>query len=178
MGLETKEAGIPSVALLLAQVGGRAAQEFARLLEPLRFSPPDAGILRLLGHSAGISQQELAKRLGMHASRIVAILDTLEERGLVMRKAHAEDRRAHRLELTETGRDALHAIGLAERAHDEVMCAGLDETERAQLRTLLERIAARHGLVAGVRPGEKTPGKGSGGSRGAEAPMAQFRTKS
>src|SRR5208282_4091843 len=104
MGLETKEAGIPSVALLLAQVGGRAAQKFARLLEPLRFSPPDAGILRLLGHSAGISQQELAKRLGMHASRIVAILDTLEERGLVMRKAHAEDRRAHRLELTETGR--------------------------------------------------------------------------
>jgi len=163
------EEGRPNVAFLMVQVGGRAAQEFARLLEPLQFTPPDAGILRQLGLSPGISQQELANRLGMHASRLVAILDTLQERGLLFRKTDAEDRRVYRLELTEAGHDALHAIGLAARAHDEVMCAGLDDAERTQLGNLLERIADRHGPMPGVHPGYKTLGEGGGNRREAEA---------
>ena len=169
MNSEKNTGGSPNVAFLMAQVGARATQELARLLEPLQLTPPDAGILRQLGLSSGISQQQLAKRLGMHASRLVAILDTLEKRGLLLRKAHAEDRRVYRLELTETGQDALHAIGLAARAHNEVMCAGLDDAERAQLRDLLERIAAKHGLVPGVYPGYKTLGTSGGNRREAEA---------
>jgi len=177
MNSEKNTGGSPNVAFLIAQVGARAAQEFARLLEPLQLTPPDAGILRTLGQSPGISQQELANRLGMHASRLVAILDTLEERGLVLRKARAEDRRLYALELTEMGRDALHAIGLAARAHNEVMCAGLDDAERAQLRDLLEKIAANHGLVPGVHPGYKTLGKGGGNRHGGRSIGDQIATK-
>jgi DNA-binding MarR family transcriptional regulator len=162
MRSEKSEKGRPTVAFLLAQVGGRAAQEFGRLLEPLRFAPPDAGILRLLSLSPGLSQQELANRLGMHASRLVAILDGLEERGLVARKALAEDRRVYSLELTESGRDALRAIGRAAQAHEEAMCAGLSEPERAELRTLLEKIGAQQRLAPGVHPGYKTLRKGEG----------------
>jgi len=136
----------PNVASLMSQIGTRAAQEFARLLQPLRLTPYDAGVLRALGQSPGVSQQELAGRLGMHASRLVAILDTLEERGFVARKARAEDRRVYAVELTEAGGDALHAVGLAARAHNEVMCAGLNEAERAQLRELLEKVAEGQGL--------------------------------
>ena len=174
MEIQEKDSGPRrSAAFLLVQVGARAAQEFARLLEPLQLTPPDAGILRTLGQSPGISQQELANRLGMHASRLVAILDTLEEHGLLFRKTDAEDRRVYRLELTEAGHDALHAIGLAARAHNEVMCAGLDDAERTQLGNLLERIADRHGLVPGVYPGYKTLGKGGGDRREAEASVTK-----
>jgi len=144
-----------SVAFLLAQVGACAAREFAKALTPLNFSPPDAGILRLLGRSPGISQQELAKRLDMHASRLVAVIDELEKRDLVAREMNPEDRRVYSLRLTSAGNEALAAIGVVARAHNETICAGLDNNERLQLGALLGKIAAQQGLTQGVHPGYK-----------------------
>ena len=147
------------VGFLLAQVGARAAQRFAEALAPLRFTPPDAGILRLLSRSPGISQQELAGRLDMHASRLVAVIDALESKGLVVREANANDRRIYALQLSETGRTALAEIGKVARAHDEAMCASLDPAEREQLAALLQKIAAAQGLAPGVHPGYRTMGE-------------------
>jgi DNA-binding MarR family transcriptional regulator len=142
-----------SVAFLLAQVGARAAQEFAKALVPLKLTPCDAGILRLLSRSPGISQQNLARTLDMHASRLVAVMDALEERGLVVREPNARDRRIYSLQLTDAGGEMLRAIGEAARAHNEAICFGLDTAERAELAGLLQRIAARHELTPGVHPG-------------------------
>jgi hypothetical protein len=52
----------------LAQVGGCAARPFAKALVPLKLSSSEAGILRILARTPGINRQELAQRLGMHAS--------------------------------------------------------------------------------------------------------------
>jgi DNA-binding MarR family transcriptional regulator len=145
-----------TVAFLLAQVGGRAAQEFAKALSPLGLAPPDAGILRLLSLSPGISQQELARRLGMHASRLVAVIDAMEERGLVVREANLSDRRLYSLQLSEAGRAAVNATARVAREHEERFCASLSETERGQLRGLLEKLALKHGLARGVHPGYRT----------------------
>jgi DNA-binding MarR family transcriptional regulator len=147
-----------SVAFLLAQVGALAAREFSKLLEPLKFSPPDAGILRLLSRSPGISQQELARRLDMHASRLVAVIDALEKREFVAREPNPGDRRVYSLRLTPAGNEALTAIGAVARVHNEAICTGLDNHEREQLGTLLEKIAAQQGLEPGVHPGYKDMG--------------------
>lgn len=147
------------VAFLLSQVGGRSAQEFARLLAPLKLTPADAGILRLLRHSEGISQQNLAKALNMHASRLVAQIDALESRGLVVREPHATDRRLYSLKLTSKGNEVLRTIGELAGQHNELMCTGLSSGERAQLESLLERIAERQGLIPGVHPGYRDLGK-------------------
>jgi DNA-binding MarR family transcriptional regulator len=154
-----------TVAFLLSQVGGRSAQVFAELLSPLHFVPADAGILRLLDRTPGISQQQLAQRLNMHASRLVAVIDALEERGLVMRETNADDRRIYSLRLTTAGREVLAAIGRVARAHEAAMCDGLSEVERTQLKSLLQKIAARQGLAPGVHPGYKTLGDGDAESR-------------
>ena len=154
-----------TVAFLLSQVGGRSAQVFGELLSPLLFVPAEAGILRLLDRSPGISQQELARRLNMHASRLVAIIDALQGRGLLIRETSSADRRVYNLRLTATGREALAAIGGVARTHEEAMCEGLNENERAQLGGLLRKIAARHGLAPGVHPGYKA--LGSSNSEGA-----------
>jgi DNA-binding MarR family transcriptional regulator len=147
------------VAFLLAQVGASAARRFAKAMEPLNFAPSDAGILRLLGRSPGISQQELAKRLDMHASRLVGVIDSLEQRGLVAREPNPEDRRVYSLNLTHGGREALKAIGVVARAHNEDVCAGLSEAEREQLGALLEKVAVRQGLTPGVHPGYRDMGR-------------------
>lgn len=142
-----------SISFLLTQIGTHAASRFAERLGSLDLLPQHAGVLRMLGQSSGISQQELAARLDMHASRLVGLVDTLEKRGLVERHSSASDRRVYALHLTEAGRGILKQLGTLARAHDDTMCDGLLPEERTQLFSLLERIAQRQGLAHAVHPG-------------------------
>lgn len=147
------------VAFLLSQVGARSAQEFARLLEPFSLSPADAGILRLLRHSPGISQQQLAEALGMHASRLVAIIDALESRKLVARAPNPEDRRLYSLHLTAAGTETLANISQIARTHNDLMCSGLKAADVEQLAALLQKIATAQGLAPRVHPGYRELGQ-------------------
>src|SRR5437868_15272369 len=135
------------LAFLLAQVGAHAAMRFGERLSRLNLTPPDAGILRMLGASGGLSQQELSTRLGIHPSRLVAILDTLEEQRLVERRPNADDRRQYALHLTEKGQGRLSEIGRIAREHKESLCAALTPAEREQLGELLQKIRSEERRV-------------------------------
>lgn len=159
-----KPNGQERVAFLLSQVGGRAAQEFARFLGPLGLSPADAGILRVIARSEGVSQQAVATALKMHASRLVALIDDLESRGLLVREVHPKDRRLYSLALTAKGKETLLAIRDVVEEHNRLMCAGLTLSEIAALQSLLSKVAEQQGLSAGVHPGYRTMGKKSSAS--------------
>jgi DNA-binding MarR family transcriptional regulator len=150
------------VAFLLSQVGAHAAWRFAERLEPLGLKPHHAGILRVVAQADGLSQQALGEKLGMFASRLVAMLDELEELGLVERRDNPADRRSYALYLTKAGRNALKEIERVGRAHQDALCAALDKSERAQLAGLLARIATEQGLTPGVHPGFRKFGAGEG----------------
>jgi len=138
---------------LLAQVGAHAARKFAERLSPLKLTPPHAGILRRLGQSSGISQRELATQLGMHASRLVGVVDEMESLGLVVREGNTDDRRTYSLQITPKGRETLQEIGKISYQHNEALVASLTPEERETLTTLLQRIAGQQGLTHGVHPG-------------------------
>ena len=138
---------------LLAQVGAHAAARFAERLLPLGFMPHHTGILRMIAASPGLSQQQLATRLGIFASRLVAILDEMEKRGLIERLPSESDRRVYALQLTQRGHEALRDIAQAARQHQASLCACLSEEETIKLTELLNRIAAQEGLQPGVHPG-------------------------
>lgn len=145
--------GKGSAAFLLTQVGAHAAQAFAKRLTALRVTPAHAGILRILKAHSPLSQRELAGKLGIHASRLVAILDEMEEAGLAVREPSTEDRRVYSLRITEKGLDTLRQIGTIYQEHNAAMTAALSEAERETLTSLLGRIAAEQRLVPGVHPG-------------------------
>lgn len=147
-------------AFLLAQVGAHAARQFAKRLEPLGMTPPQAGILRMLARSGGLSQRDLADRLGIHPSRLVALLDEMQTAGLLVREPNAEDRRLYSLQLTDTGRERMAELGRVARQHNEALCSGLNAEEQAQLESLLSRIAQQQGLRPGVHPGYSSMGQG------------------
>ena len=142
-----------SGAFLIAQVGAHAAFRFAESLKPHGFTPHDAGILRLLSSSAGISQRELAKRLRMHASRLVGLLDNLEQRRLIERRPSEADRRLYALHLTQEGEAGLRKILEVAREHQRTLLSSLSEDEQAALTEILARIARHQGLTPGVHPG-------------------------
>ncbi|HKP58872.1 MAG TPA: MarR family transcriptional regulator [Polyangiales bacterium] len=148
-----------SLAFLLAQVGAHAAMRFAQKLGPLGLSPPHVGILRALHDASGISQQQLATLLGLHASRLVALVDDLETRGMAERRESPDDRRSHALQVTELGKQTLADIMRLAAKHQDELCAGLDAKEKDQLSVLLERIARQQGLTPGVHPGYARMGK-------------------
>src|ERR1700723_4294009 len=151
MNRNEMEKGQP--AFLLAQLGAHAASEFAERLGVLELTPPDAGILRLLRMAAGPSQQELAARLQIHPSRLVAILDNLEKRGLIERRANPDDRRFYSLHLAKGGEEALSGVSKVAREHQESLLSALNSEERRSLAALLVRIAEEQGLTRGVHPG-------------------------
>jgi DNA-binding MarR family transcriptional regulator len=141
------------LAFLLSQVGAHVAGRFAERLEPLEIKPPHVGILRVIGQTDGLSQQALGEKLGMFASRLVAVLDELEGRGLVERRDSPTDRRSYALFITRAGREMLEQIGQISRTLQDALCASLDDAERAILAELLARIAAEQRLTPGVHPG-------------------------
>ncbi len=148
------------VAFLLSQVGAHAAARFAERLAPLGLKPPHAGILLVIERSDGLTQQALGETLGVFPSRLVGLLDELEERGLIERRDRPNDRRSYALYLTGAGREALERIGRIGHEHQDALCAALNESERAQLSGLLARIAAEQGLTPGVHPGFRRLGGG------------------
>ena len=148
-------------AFLLAQLGAYAASQFSERLKVLDLAPPDAGILRLLRVAAGLSQQELAAKLRIHPSRLVAILDNLEKRGFIERRANPSDRRLYSLHLTKQGEETFQKIGRVAREHQEALLACLNIEEREMLGALLVRLADHHGLTRGVHPGYQRLGSPS-----------------
>jgi DNA-binding MarR family transcriptional regulator len=146
-------------AFLLSQVGAHAATRFAERLARLEMTPPEAGILRVLSSEPGMTQRALAERLGVFPSRLVLLLDELAKRGWLERHATPKDRRSNALRLTNAGAAQLEAVGRVAREHQEDLCGALDDTERAQLRELLEKIAAQQKLTPGVHPGYRRMGR-------------------
>ncbi|SDL65195.1 MarR family winged helix-turn-helix transcriptional regulator [Arthrobacter sp. ok362] len=133
-------------AFLLSQLGALASARFAERTRELGLTPSDAGVLRLLGRTPGLSQRSLADRLGAVPSRVVPLIDSLETRGLVTRERSSTDRRNYELRLTDEGMKALGKLrGIAER-HEAELLAPLTSEQSAQLGSLLARLASAHAL--------------------------------
>jgi DNA-binding MarR family transcriptional regulator len=145
--------GGSGAAFLLAQVGAHAASKFAERLAKLNLVPAHAGILRILSSTAGITQQRLAVTLGMVPSRLVALVDDMESRGLIERRENSDDRRRYALHVTEKGRTALETVSRLSREHSQALFAALSAEEQRQLAALLQRVADEQGLARGVHPG-------------------------
>ncbi|MFB7268479.1 MarR family winged helix-turn-helix transcriptional regulator, partial [Streptomyces nojiriensis] len=139
-------------AFLLAQIGAHAAGRFAERVAALGLTPADVGLLRMVAGQPGRSQRALAEDLGVVPSRVVALIDVLEDKRLVERRRSAEDRRNYELHLTPEGRRALGGVSRAAAAHEDDLLAALDPDGRARLLELLERVAAQQELTPGVHP--------------------------
>ena len=146
-------------AFLLAQLGAHGARRFAERVAEIGLTAPDAGLLRKIASDPGVSQQALAEHLGVMPSRMVALVDELEGKGIIERRRSTEDRRNYALHLTNRGRQLLGELSRVAAEHEESLCAALSKEERVQLRDLCRRIAEQQGLTPGVHPGYRQLGR-------------------
>src|SRR3954468_7444052 len=142
---------------LLVQLGTHRHRRFAERLAPLGLHPRHFGILTHLAANEGQSQQALSSALGIHRSAVVALVDALEHRGLAERRRDPADRRAYTLYLTPPGRELLAELERAADDEEDELLTALDASERSQLISLVQRVAASQGLTAGVHPNLEAP---------------------
>jgi DNA-binding MarR family transcriptional regulator len=145
-----------SVAFLLAQVGGLAAERFGERVAAIGLTRAQAGLLRAIASSdQPMSQQALATYLDLAPSRLVVLVDELADAGILERRPVEHDRRAYAVHFTTAGKELFGRLAFIGREHEQAFCAALTETERSQLAELLRKLADAHGLRTGVHPGYK-----------------------
>ncbi|MEV6215146.1 MarR family transcriptional regulator [Nocardia sp. NPDC051833] len=140
-------------AFLVGQLGFHTAYRFADLLAPLDIKPRHFGMLKLLGQHDGRTQQELGEALDIHRNVMVTLVDDLEARGLVERRRHPTDRRAHAVYLLPAAHALLARAEAVVESLDTELLAPLAPAERAAFLDLLQRTAAGNGLRPGIHPG-------------------------
>ncbi|MEO9255761.1 MAG: MarR family transcriptional regulator [Tepidiformaceae bacterium] len=82
----------------------------------------------------------VADYLSQQSQTVTGVLDRLERAGHVARRRDLGDRRAVRLELTDSGRRLVDAMSTTLRRHVEEVLNGLNENTREHLRKDLDEL--------------------------------------
>lgn len=116
-------------------------QNFSAATQEFAVTPGQFGVVVLIGTNEGLSQSELGEALGIDRSTMVAVIDRLQARGLVVRAPSKRDRRSYALRLSPAGRAFVDAMIPSVRAHEDAIAANLTPDEKADLIRLLGKVA-------------------------------------
>jgi DNA-binding MarR family transcriptional regulator len=90
-------------------------------------------------------QAVLAEHIGADKTRLIGVLDDLQDRGLITREPDPDDRRARLLAVTPKGRRLRDQVRRAIRREEQQVLAALPAGERATFLRALQRLAAACG---------------------------------
>jgi len=148
-----------TLAFLLSQVGIHASKRFAERIAAADLNPPLFRVLNLVAAAEGRSQQAIAAAIEIPPSRMVALVDEAEQRGLVERRPEPKDRRVRALFLTAEGKRCLARGREIAAQHEKELTKGMAAADRKRLVDLLQQIVDAEAIGKGVHPGlgEKDP---------------------
>src|ERR1700760_742105 len=110
-----------SLGYLLKHAHLRLSEQTGKALALWGIDAKELGILVVIAGPEPLSQQQVAQRLGVDRTTMVAMLDALEGKGIVSRHPQAGGRGRNVVELTEAGRgtfrSSLKARDGAERGY-------------------------------------------------------------
>ena len=129
-----------NVASILSDVSRLMRREFDARARDIGVTRPQWQVLTMLRRHEGTNQGGLAELLDVEPITVCRMVDRLQEADLVERRADPADRRSWRLFLTPKAQALLGELRpLAEAMIDEAL-DGIAETDRAALRSTLERM--------------------------------------
>jgi DNA-binding MarR family transcriptional regulator len=129
---------------LLARLGVAFKAQATARAEESGFELYDYSVLAILGEGSRETQATIAEALSVDPSRLVALLDSLEERELIVRQRDPQDRRRHVVSITEAGAGELTRLRTIVRRLEDEFFAPLDAESRAALHPMLVALAAQN----------------------------------
>ena len=97
-------------------------------------------VLALISDDKGRTQGEIAAELSIDKTTLVAVLDRLEQGGLITRRVAPHDRRARIPEITASGREVKSTVAVAKEAAIDKRLEAIPVDERASFHSMLWRI--------------------------------------
>ncbi|MFH0177524.1 MarR family winged helix-turn-helix transcriptional regulator [Streptomyces cacaoi] len=132
---------------LLQHAQAKLARKSAEALVPYGVDGRELAVLVVLADEETLSQAEAAGRLGVDRTTMVALVDGLEDHGLVERRRDPQDRRRNIVRLTDAGLVCLERAEAARQAAERRFLAPLDEQAAAALLRALRMLVAEEPTV-------------------------------
>ena len=132
---------LDDIAFLLARASAVAVAAGNQALQPLGLTTRAFATLTLAVEHDGVTQRGISDFLRLDPSRVVAIVDDLERRGLVARLVGHDDRRLKVVVATTEGRALFQKAVAATRGAERGVFQGLSPDARADAIRVLRRLA-------------------------------------
>ncbi|MHA3703630.1 MarR family winged helix-turn-helix transcriptional regulator [Jatrophihabitans sp. YIM 134969] len=107
---------------------------------PHDVTPSQSRALVTLMRSGAVRLSTLSEQLHIAPRSTTEVVDALEEKGLVARRADPGDRRATLVEVTQAGRDVGVAMRIARMEQAERFFAKLSAADRTRLASILHQL--------------------------------------
>jgi DNA-binding MarR family transcriptional regulator len=133
-------AGDEALADAFGAVARQLREKSAETLAPWDITPAHLRALRTLSRHGTMRLSELSDRLQVAPRTATAVVDALEARGLVRRRADPGDRRAILVEVTEHGAGVLAEIRAARGTEAGRVFGRLTPADRAELARILSKV--------------------------------------
>lgn len=134
---------------LISRVSAAVNAQLERVLKPLDVTVAQYTCMsRIRGHEV-MSSAKLARTHRVSPQAMYEMITNLEKRGLLMRKKGPDDKRQFLVSLTRKGHHLLQVCDLRVDAIEPVVFAGVNTTNHALLRELLQIV------IENARPEEQ-----------------------
>jgi MarR family transcriptional regulator, 2-MHQ and catechol-resistance regulon repressor len=111
-----------------------------RHIHSLGLGLSDFGVLEVLLHKGPLPVNTLGASIRLTSGSLTAAVDRLEQKGLVERRDHPEDRRARVVHLTKAGRNLIECAFADHEAAMERATSGLTAAEKARAIEVLKKL--------------------------------------
>ena len=125
---------------LLKHVQLRFFELTAAALAPAGINGREAAVLRAIDNTQPLAQGEIARRMGIDRTTMVALIDDLQERGLVRRRQDPDDRRKNVVELTDTGQEITRQATQAGQQVEQAFLSPLSTDQAEQFKKTLRAL--------------------------------------
>ncbi|MBP0447216.1 MarR family transcriptional regulator [Roseomonas sp. SSH11] len=128
-----------SIGFLVRDLNRAIQRHLQARLQAYGVAPGAWYFLRVLWEEDGITQSDLARRVGMMEPTAVIALRGIEAQGWIVRERSGTDRRKVHIFLTEEGRSLRQTLLPEAYAVNEIATQAMSEAEVAMFRALLQR---------------------------------------
>ena len=113
---------------------------FTKQLKPYHVTPEQWSIICYLDSDKPLTQKELAEAIDRDQTTVVRMIHSLERKGMVSRVLNDQDKRSHKLYLSQKGADIKQQLLVTVQEAHNYVTRGLDHEDVAQLKILLQKL--------------------------------------
>lgn len=151
---------------LVSWVGAAMQGHYRRTVARHGVTGTAISVLGVLAHGDGLSQRELAGRVGLTPATLTPVLDALEQEGRIYRERDRSDRRVLRLSITDDGRAHLRSVFTEVAATFRAQMPHPPPEHERVIREYLVAVLAAIGQDPDAEPGRAAAGEPATGKAG------------